>query len=115
MTTVPLVLDKLLKEVGDKLEARSQILVNLFGYLIDYKTKWTRLGYRCPIVNRVVCHKVREQLGGRLEIVIAGGAPLNPTTQSHIKALLDVVLVQGYGATETLGAVLCEYIDRCIY
>ncbi|CAG2173145.1 unnamed protein product, partial [Oppiella nova] len=103
MTTVPLVLDKLLKEVGDKLEARSQILVNLFGYLIDYKTKWTRLGYRCPIVNHVVCSKVREQLGGRLKIVIAGGAPLNPNTQSHIKALLDVILAQGYGATETLG------------
>ncbi|CAG2179024.1 unnamed protein product, partial [Oppiella nova] len=107
MTTVPLVLDRLLKEVGDKLDARSPILVNLFGYLIDYKTKWTRQGYRCPIVNSLVCRKVREQLGGRLDIVIAGGAPLNPTTQSHIKALLDVILVQGYGATETLGAVLC--------
>lgn len=39
--------------------------------------------------------------------MIVGGAPLSPQLQALIKASLNVTLVQGFGCTETSGAVLC--------
>ena len=47
------------------------------------------------------------QFGGRLEHMVVGGAALSPDLQSLIKAALNITLVQGYGLTETFGAVLC--------
>ena len=39
--------------------------------------------------------------------MIVGGAPLSPQLQALIGASLNVKLIQGYGATELSGAVLC--------
>ena len=39
--------------------------------------------------------------------MVVGGAALSPELQKLIKSALDITLVQGYGATETFGAVLC--------
>ena len=64
-------------------------------------------GYKTPIVNKLLCKKIREQFGGKMEKMILGGAPLSASLQALIKAAVDVTLVQGYGATETLGACLC--------
>lgn len=55
----------------------------------------------------MLCKKIREQFGGKLEKMILGGAPLSASLQSLIQAALDINLVQGYGMTETLGACLC--------
>ena len=95
MTTVPLVLDRILKEVHDKLSARTPVSADFFTYIMGYKSYWTQKGYQCNLVNRLVCQKVREQLGSRIEYMIVGGAPLNANTQAVIKAALDVRLVQG--------------------
>lgn len=65
------------------------------------------LGYDTPIVNKLLCTKIREQFGGRMEKLILGGAPLSASLQALIKAALNTTLVQGYGMTETLGACLC--------
>lgn len=59
------------------------------------------------MVNYLLCRKIREQFGGRLEKLILGGAPLSASLQALIKSALDTTLVQGYGMTETLGACLC--------
>jgi long-chain acyl-CoA synthetase len=102
MTTVPLVLDRILKEVHEKLNARTPVSVDFFTYIMGYKSKWTQKGYDCGIVNKLVVSKVRQQLGGRLRYMIVGGAPLNAKTQSTIKAALDVTLVQGKLSLKTV-------------
>ncbi|CAG2119182.1 unnamed protein product, partial [Medioppia subpectinata] len=107
MITVPLVLDRMRKEIYHKLRARTPVSAPIFTYLTDYKHRWSARGYDSPIVNRVVCPKVRVQFGGRLEHMVVGGAALSPDLQRLIKSALDITLVQGYGTTETFGAVLC--------
>jgi acyl-coenzyme A synthetase/AMP-(fatty) acid ligase len=42
-------------------------------------------------------------LGGSLECVLSGGAPLHPDSQHFVNAALSCPLVQGYGLTETSG------------
>jgi long-chain acyl-CoA synthetase len=40
-------------------------------------------------------------MGGRLRLVLSGGAPLSPDTHELIKICLCVKVIQGYGLTET--------------
>jgi len=44
MTTVPLVLDRMRKEMYYKLANRTPVSTELFNYLIDYKIHWTQKG-----------------------------------------------------------------------
>lgn len=46
MIAVPLVLERMRKEIYAKLEARSPISAPLFNYLMDYKIRWTAKGER---------------------------------------------------------------------
>lgn len=40
-------------------------------------------------------------MGGRVRIIMSGGAPLSSDTHEQIKTCLCVDLIQGYGLTET--------------
>lgn len=40
-------------------------------------------------------------MGGRVRLILSGGAPLSPDTHEQIKVCLCVVVTQGYGLTET--------------
>ena len=95
---VPLVLDRILKEIYRKLEARNAFAPLLFTYLMDYKIRWTSRGYDTPIINKVVCQRINDQFGGQLQTIICGSAALNERTQAYIQAALNLKLIQGYGS-----------------
>lgn len=40
-------------------------------------------------------------MGGRVRLMMSGGAPLSPDTHEQIKVCLCVDVIQGYGLTET--------------
>mmetsp|Transcript_7844 Transcript_7844/g.29350 ORF Transcript_7844/g.29350 Transcript_7844/m.29350 type:complete len:647 (-) Transcript_7844:25-1965(-) len=54
--------------------------------------------------DAVVFKKVRQKLGGRLQGMLSGGAPLPEQTQGFLHKALNIPIVQGYGLTETCGA-----------
>jgi long-chain acyl-CoA synthetase len=47
---------------------------------------------------------IRYFLGGRVRLMLSGGAPLSPDTHSLTRTCLCVPLMQGYGLTETSSA-----------
>ncbi len=53
-----------------------------------------------PIYDKLVYAKLREALGGKLRIVISGGAPLKPTV-CRFFINIKVPIYQGYGLSET--------------
>ncbi len=53
-----------------------------------------------PLLRRLVAGKVLARLGGRLRVVVSGGAALCPTIARSFIGL-GLPLVQGYGLTET--------------
>ena len=55
-------------------------------------------------MNNIFCQKFRESVGGKLSIMLVGGAPLSQDTQKLIKSCLNIKLIQGYASTETTGA-----------
>ncbi|KAH7638395.1 long chain fatty acid coa ligase-like protein [Dermatophagoides farinae] len=115
MTTVPLVLERILKEINEKLKARTPVSQQVFRFLANYKSEWTRHGYKCNIVTKLICPKVREQFGNKLMFMICGGAPLNTRTQATIKSALDVIFIQGYGCTETTSSPICMDFETLDY
>lgn len=53
------------------------------------------------MLNKTLFRKVRYFLGGRVRLLLSGGAPLSPDTHSLTRTCLCVPLMQGYGLTET--------------
>lgn len=112
LIAVPLILDRIRKNVMDKIERKGKFAHLLFEYLIDYKNYWVGRGYKTPFINKLISDPIRATLGGRLRGVFCGGASLSPATQRFSRACLDVVVMQGYGATETTAvATLMDLFD----
>lgn len=95
IVSVPLILDRIVKEIYLKLNSRSPILPPLFNYLMDYKIRWTKRGYETPLIDKLVCKRVREQFGGNLQFIVCGGAAVNPKIEELIRAALGVKLMIG--------------------
>jgi len=53
---------------------------------------------------RIIFKKVRQLLGGRIRMMLSGGAPLSADTQRFMNICFCCPVGQGYGLTETCGA-----------
>lgn len=51
--------------------------------------------------DRLIFKKISKLMGGRVRVMLAGGAPLSPDTHEQIKLCLCTDVIQGYGLTET--------------
>lgn len=63
------------------------------------------------IADRLVFTKVREALGGALDFSITGGAPMGVDVLRFFHAA-GVLLLEGWGLTETMGALAVNRVDR---
>jgi long-chain acyl-CoA synthetase len=63
---------------------------------------WLRIQHR--LADLLVFRKIRHQLGGRMEFMIAGGAPLSPVVARFFLSA-GLQLYEGYGLTETSPAL----------
>merc|ERR1719273_1116163 len=64
-----------------------------------------------PILDRIVFGKIQSLLGGKMDFILIGGAPLSPTTHDFIRVCLGAIVVQGYSLTESTctGTVMENY------
>ncbi|XP_017066171.1 long-chain-fatty-acid--CoA ligase 3 isoform X3 [Drosophila eugracilis] len=112
MTSVPLILDRISKGINDKVNSGSAFRKALFKFLYQYKVKWVQRGYKTPLIDKLVFKKVAKLMGGKVRIIMSGGAPLSADTHEQIKTCLCLELIQGYGLTETTsGATVMDYRD----
>lgn len=73
----------------------------IFNFAYEYKLKWTKRGYETPLFDKYIFGAAKQVLGGRVRLVLSGGAPLSPDTHNQVKLCLCVTVTQGYGLTET--------------
>ena len=52
--------------------------------------------------------KIRARFGGRIKALVSGGAPLNPEVGAFFESM-GLVMLQGYGQTESAPVVSCNY------
>lgn len=112
MTTVPLILDRISKGINDKVNKGSALQKAIFQFAYNYKSKWTKRGYKTPLLDRLIFKKIAKLMGGNVRLLVSGGAPLSADTHEQIKLCLCVDLTQGYGLTEsTAGAAVMDKYD----
>ena len=112
--TVPRVLEKFherILERGQQLQgARRKLFDWALGMARNYdlatgSAGWDRV--KLKTADRLVFSKWRKALGGRVNFIICGGAPLRPDLV-NLFAAARIQVLQGYGLTETSPIISCN-------
>ncbi|KAI3351948.1 hypothetical protein L3Q82_020764 [Scortum barcoo] len=104
MAAVPEIMDRINKNVMSKVQEMSFIQKKLFTLGYKYKLEQIKRGYDAPLCNALLFRKVKKLLGGRVRMMLSGGAPLSAATQRFMNVCFCCPVGQGYGLTETCGA-----------
>lgn len=96
-----LILDRISKGINEKVKKSGSFRQAIFNFAYEYKLKWTKRGYETPLFDKFIFGAAKQVLGGRVRLVLSGGAPLSPDTHNQVKLCLCVTVTQGYGLTET--------------
>ncbi|CAN8314421.1 unnamed protein product [Cochlearia groenlandica] len=88
----------------------------IFNALYKHKLSWLNRGYShskaSPIADFIAFRKIRDKLGGRIRLLVSGGAPLSPEIEEFLRVTCCCFVVQGYGLTETLGGTAMGFPDE---
>ncbi|MBK9579717.1 MAG: long-chain fatty acid--CoA ligase [Fibrobacteres bacterium] len=101
LTVVPRLLEKMLLRVRSQVESASGIRRRM-GRLALSQAASPRHGLSPlldPILDRIAWSKVRSALGGRLRVVVSGGAALPVSLESSFNRM-GIPVYNGYGMTE---------------
>ncbi|MED6236199.1 Long-chain-fatty-acid--CoA ligase 4 [Ataeniobius toweri] len=104
MAAVPEIMDRINRNVMSKVQEMSYIQRTLFTLGYKYKLEQVKKGYDAPLCNMLLFRKVKKLLGGRIRMMLSGGAPLSSATQRFMNVCFCCPVGQGYGLTETCGA-----------
>lgn len=112
--TVPRMLEKLYIQMLMKIE-EAHFLKHYLGLWAFHLAQdedhplYTKVFH--PLADQLLYSKLRENLGGCLNLVVSGGAHLNPHL-SHFFSEIGVPIYEGWGLTETAGPVTGNCPDR---
>ena len=110
LVAVPRIFEKMYAGIRSKVESGSPGTKKLFNRAVEVGWKsflykqgrgnWSFSYLSQPILDLLVGKKVRNKLGGKLRVIISGGAALS-TEISQFFIGLGLPISQGYGLTET--------------
>jgi long-chain acyl-CoA synthetase len=104
--TVPRLLEKVYNRIIGKGKDLPYIKKQLFFWAVNLGMKFNPQGnsswydLRLKIARKLIFSKWREVLGGNVEIIVSGGAALQPRLACIFWAA-DMKVLEGYGLTET--------------
>jgi long-chain acyl-CoA synthetase len=75
-----------------------------------HATPGRALSLRHALADRLVLAKVRERLGGRVEVCVSGGAPIAPDVLRFFHAC-GLLVLEGYGLSESSTAISINRVD----
>lgn len=101
MCAVPLVIDRIYKGIQEKVAKKGPFFKRLLEFCYRYKSYYKKRGMETPILDRLIFKNMRAIVGGRIRLLLSGGAPLSPDTHDYVRCALGLPLVQGYGLTES--------------
>jgi long-chain acyl-CoA synthetase len=119
VAVVPRVLEKILEKVMEKVRQAPGSRQRLFhwaieigkqysGYTLDGRTAPAALRAKHALADALVFKKIRAGVGGRLEMIISGAAPLSREVANFFHAF-GLPVYEGYGLTETSPVIAVNY------
>jgi long-chain acyl-CoA synthetase len=118
---VPRIYEKIIQRVQDRAEQKGKLNARVVIWAVETGKQWARLMLnhaRVPLwlsikhrlADVIVFEKLRAAMGGRIRILVSGGAPLtSDVALAFLGARLPIV--QGYGLTETSPVITAGQLD----
>src|SRR5690606_20692175 len=107
MCVVPRLLEKVYDKIVEKGSKLTGLKRNIFFWAIEVAEKYdpsvkgTKLyNMQLNIAKKLVLDKWRDGLGGNLDLIVSGSAPLQPRL-ARIFSAAGMLVLEGYGLTET--------------
>ncbi len=122
MISVPRLFEKIYSKVMDNVLAGSATKRKVFFWALRIGLDQARrtiarqkiptgLAFRRRLAHRLVFKKILERTGGRIKFMVSGGAPLSGDIAEFFYAI-GVIILEGYGLTETSPVVACNTFER---
>jgi len=103
MVTVPRMLEvvrsRILGQVAQQ-SALKQFLFHSYFYLAGKQRTGPVDGFMLTLLDRLVGQKIRARFGGRLRVLVSGGAPLSDEVAEFFEAM-GLPVLEGYGLSES--------------
>ncbi|XP_057782261.1 long chain acyl-CoA synthetase 1-like isoform X2 [Salvia miltiorrhiza] len=113
---VPRVFERIHEGVLKALDDLNWRRRRIFHLLYRYKLHWMNKGYKqkdaSPLADFLAFGKVKSRLGGRLRLIVSGGAPLSSEVEEFLRVTSCAFVLQGYGLTESCGMSTLGYPDE---
>lgn len=120
LISVPRIFERIHAKIQAKLAGSRPVARKLFASALEVglhafehtqgRRAWSADLLLAPLLDRLVGGKVRARLGGRLRVVVSGGAPISPEIARFFIGL-GIPLVQGYGLTEASPVVSVSPVE----
>lgn len=125
MATVPRLLEKIHDKVHKTATQGGGIKLKIFSWAFkvgdkkrlldeDGKTPGPLLAIQLKLAQKLVFSKIMEKMGGRMRIVVSGGAAMPPHVGIFFKNL-GVTVMEGFGLTETSPFMTINEYHRQVY
>jgi len=122
MVSVPRLFEKIYTKVTDAVLAGSPLKRKIFSWALNTGKACSRkkllhqpvaggLRFKQKLAHKLVFSKILEKTGGHVKFFVSGGAPLSKDIAEFFHAL-GIVILEGYGLTETAPVVACNTFDR---
>jgi long-chain acyl-CoA synthetase len=116
-TCVPRLLEKVYEKIMAKGQELKGIKRGLFFWAVNLGKKYDNiqkgsLWYRMQLwmANKLIFKKWREALGGRVEAIVSGSAPLSEKL-IRIFSAAQITIMEGYGLTETSPVISVNHLE----
>ncbi|OHS95148.1 AMP-binding enzyme family protein [Tritrichomonas foetus] len=105
MCGVPRIFNRLVDSIKKAIEEMHPLLKWLMMWAIDTKSKQLfSHEHHSLFMDYFLFPRFREELGGRLRLIVIGGAPILPEIYDLLRAIITPNIIQGYGLTEICAA-----------
>jgi len=118
LSTVPRLLEKVYERIINSGRKLTGIKKMIFFWAVSVGSHYELNGARGPyyalrlkVARKLVFSKWQEALGGKLKVIVSGGAALQPRL-AHIFWAAGIPVLEGYGLTETSPVIAVNNFEK---
>ena len=101
MAVVPRVISSIKEKIQAMVSQGSKLKQKIFKKGYDKQSDSIKHGKRASFWDMLVFNKIKKKLGGKVRLLISGGAPLTDELWEFAKIAFAAPVLQGYALTET--------------